>query len=228
MPPRALLAIRTDIAPSIESEYLDWMTREHTIERIGIDGFVSARIFRAKRTDIRRYMILYELENAAVLDDPAYLERLNNPTPWTARMMPNLGNFIRSGGQVVRSLGAGCGGVAIPVPVQSGAPAPERGQLEELSRTSGVVAVRLLETDADRTRVKTNESSKRAGDRTFDALLLIEGSGEAALVGALDKHPALLDAARREDGEQCVYSLVFSLTKSPGMVASPKASRRLV
>jgi hypothetical protein len=79
--------------------------RERTLERLGIEGFVSARIFRSKHPGFGRYLILYELADASVVDSPAYLERLNNPTPWTTRMMPHLGNFIRGGGGIVARWG---------------------------------------------------------------------------------------------------------------------------
>lgn len=215
MRPRALLAIRSDIAPAVESEYLDWMTKEHSIERVDIDGFVSARIFRCNRVDIRRYLILYELEDAAVVDSPAYLERLNTPTPWSARMMPHLGNFIRGGGQVVANSGAGYGAalVAILIPATSGA--VESSNYDALSKISGVVALRLLQTDPDRTSVATNERAMRTGDQTFDKLLLIEALDAEAAFRATQQLQSNLLAFYQENGarEDPFYSLVFYLDR---------------
>lgn len=214
MPPRALLAIGSDIAPEIESEYLDWLTREHMIERVGIEGFVSARIYRCGRDDIRRYLILYELENAAVVDSAAYLERLNNPTPWTTRMMPHLGKFVRGGGTVVRSLGTGFGATVIPIAIPSKTFPLDWERLEQLSKASQVISVRLLEVDADRTLVATNERSMRSGDGTFDRLLLLDVTDKAAFVQAAnDIYPALLNTVRREAGDHFAYSLVFCLPR---------------
>lgn len=215
MPPRALLAIRSDIAPDIEAEYLDWLTKEHTIERVGIDGFVSARIFRCERNDIRRYLILYELENAAVVDSQAYLQRLNHPTEWSTRMMPHLGNFVRGGGEVVKRLGAGFGAAVVPVMIQSGAFPLDWKRLEELSKASQIVAVRLLLVDSERTAVVTNERSMRSGDRTFSKLLLLDTTDKIAFVRAASEIcPAFLDAVRREMGDGFAYSLVFYLARS--------------
>jgi hypothetical protein len=214
MPPRALLAIRSDIAPDIDAEYLDWLTREHTIERVGIEGFVSARIFRCEREDIRRYLILYELENAAVVDSPAYLERLNNPTPWTTRMMPHLGNFVRGGGEMIRTVGTGYGAAIVPLMIQSESFPLNWRRLEDVSQAARIVAIRMLRADAGRTAAPTQERSLRTGDRSFNSLLLIEALDRTALVYAVKKlYPALLGAVRQTEEDDYVYSSVFSLTR---------------
>jgi hypothetical protein len=101
------LAIWSDLAPEDETDWLHWMTREHSAERVGVEGFLACRIFRAYGLSVRRYFILYELENAAVVGGPDYLARLNAPTPWSQRIMPRLKNFVRGGGTVVASAGIG-------------------------------------------------------------------------------------------------------------------------
>jgi hypothetical protein len=215
MPPKAFLAIRSDIAPDVEAEYLDWLIKEHTIERVGIEGFVAARIYRCHRDDIRRYLILYELENVAVIDSPAYLERLNNPTPWSARMMPHLGNFVRGGGKVTRNLGSGFGAAMIPVLIRSGSLPFCWERLEELSKEQQIVTIRLLQAEADRTSVRTNERSMRSGDNTFTELLFIEAIDSAAMVRVVkERYPVLIGAAGPAEGDDSSYSLIFCLTQS--------------
>jgi hypothetical protein len=49
--------------------------------------------------------VLYELADHAVLGSPAYLARLNSPTPWSTRLMPHHRNMIRSQCQVLESRG---------------------------------------------------------------------------------------------------------------------------
>ena len=61
------LAIWSDLAPEDETDYLHWMTREHAAERVGVEGFLAMRLFRAIGTPERRYFILYELESADVV-----------------------------------------------------------------------------------------------------------------------------------------------------------------
>ena len=83
------------------------------IQGIGTGGevpvasaYISEFIGAEKRG---RFFILYELEAPEVLDGPAYLARLNAPTPWSQRIMPQLGNFIRGGGIIVARAGRGEG-----------------------------------------------------------------------------------------------------------------------
>lgn len=213
MPPKGLLAIRSDIARPVETEYLEWLTREHTLERVGIEGFVSARIFRSRHADFGRYLILYELADETVVDSPGYLERLNNPTPWSARMMPHLGNFLRGGGRIVATSGTGYGAALIPAMIRTNgfAEAQDIGMLSEIP---GVVATRILQTNPDRTAVMSNERTMRSGDQSFHTLLLIEGLDTEATLHALHKLPAnVQDVVSQEHGSHGdpVYSLVFHL-----------------
>ena len=113
------LAIWSDLAPEHETDWMHWMTREHSSERVGVEGFLACRIFRAYGLGVRRYFILYELENAAVVGGPDYLARLNAPTPWSQRIMPLLKNFARGGGTVVASAGIGQGGYIAALPFEA-------------------------------------------------------------------------------------------------------------
>ena len=79
------LAIWSDLTPQDETDWAHWITREHAAERVGINGFLACRIFRALGVAVNRYFILYELENERVVGGPDYLARLNAPTPWSRR-----------------------------------------------------------------------------------------------------------------------------------------------
>ncbi len=173
------LAIWSDIAPADETDYLHWMTREHAIERVSIPGFLAMRIFRAQGVAVNRFLILYELENAAVVGGADYLARLNAPTPWSQRMMPRLGNFVRGGGRIVASAGVGQGGFLVAVPFDR-ADWESAALVRELATVDRVAAVRVLETDAAQTSIQTTEKKMRAADRSFGGLVLIEALDEAA------------------------------------------------
>ena len=84
-------------------------------------GFLGVRVFRAARADINRFFILYELEAPEVLDGPAYLARLNAPTPWSQRIMPQLGNFIRGGGVMAARAGRGEGSTIVALRIETSA-----------------------------------------------------------------------------------------------------------
>jgi len=71
------LAIWSDVEPEQETDYLHWLMREHTSERLGVDGFQLVRVYRSLQPGIRRYFIRYELRSPGVLGSEAYLARLN-------------------------------------------------------------------------------------------------------------------------------------------------------
>ena len=115
------LAIWSDVERSNLTDYRHWLTREHTTERVTTDGFLANRVFRAVRDDIERFFILYELQTPEVLDGPAYLARLNAPSPWSQRIMPQLGNFIRGGGVVTARAGRGEGATIVALRLERAA-----------------------------------------------------------------------------------------------------------
>jgi hypothetical protein len=80
------LAIWSDVRIEQETDYLHWLTREHTSERLGVEGFLRVRVYRSLEVGIRRYFIHYELRSPDVVGSAAYLARLNTPTPWSQRM----------------------------------------------------------------------------------------------------------------------------------------------
>ena len=85
-PGKALLLVMMDIAPEMEEEFNRWYDQEHVPERLSVPGFLTGRRFKAVEGS-PKYLAIYELENAAVLQSPAYLKKLNEEyTEWTARM----------------------------------------------------------------------------------------------------------------------------------------------
>jgi hypothetical protein len=215
MQPEALLAIRSDIASAVEAEYLAWLTREHTLERVAIEGFVSARIFRSQHDGFGRYLILYDLADETVVDSAAYLQRLDNPTPWTTRMMPHLGNFVRGGGRIVARSGAGCGAALIPVIARDLTVRAEIRDLNAVSGLPGVASTRILQASPERTSVKSNERRLRSGDQSFHALLMIEALDAEAALRAMQEFPTdIRDMVCQHDAplENAVYSLLFHLS----------------
>ena len=208
------LAIWSDLAPEDETDWAHWITREHAAERVGVNGFLACRIFRALGTAANRYFILYELENENVVGGADYLARLNAPTPWSQRIMPKLGNFARGGGRIAASAGLGQGGIVAPLRLDVVPAFDATALTAELVRLDRIIAARVLLTDVAKTSIPTSEKGMRANDRSFAALLLIEGLDEAAVRAALchlrakwpaDDHAAI-DALP-------LYRLAFSLPK---------------
>src|SRR3954452_11062163 len=154
------LAIWSDVAPAALTDYRHWLTREHTTERVTTKGFLAARVFRAERSDTNRFFILYELLAPEVLDGPAYLARLNAPTPWSQRIMPQLGNFVRGGGIMTARAGRGEGSIIAALRVDERPAQPQR-LAEALVALDGIAAVQIGATDAARTSVPTAEKGMR-------------------------------------------------------------------
>jgi hypothetical protein len=195
------LGIWSDVAAQDETDYLHWLTREHTEERLGVPGFLNVRVFRARSAAHRRYFILYGLAGPDVVASGPYLARLNAPTPWSQRIMPILKNFVRGGGRVVAAAGKGQGAMVLPVIYQD--PTAARALLVRLAGLDRVAAVRLFETDQAGTTITTNEKAMRSNDASFPALLLIEALDDAGL----DAAQAMLPGAETR------YDQVFALTR---------------
>ncbi len=201
------LAIWSDVAPEIETDYLHWLTREHTQERLGVPGFRSVRVFRALGIEARRYFILYTLRDAAVLGSEAYLARLNAPTPWSQRIMPQLKNFARGGGRIVAQFGSGSGGTIAALRFDAALGPDLQRRAAELVTIDRVVAARLYETDPARTAIRTSEKGMRAGDTSFASLLMIETLDEPALRAAID----MLRPAVTVGEPTTAYATIFAL-----------------
>jgi hypothetical protein len=83
---KALLLVMMDIAPEMEEEFNRWYDEEHVPERLSVPGFLTGRRFKAVE-GTPKYLAIYELENAEVLQSDAYVKKLNEQyTEWTARM----------------------------------------------------------------------------------------------------------------------------------------------
>ena len=208
------LAIWSDLAPEDETDWAHWMTREHAAERVGIGGFLACRVFRAQGTAVNRYFMLYELEDAHIVGSADYLARLNAPTPWTRRIMPRVGNFIRGGGRVAASAGLGQGGIVAPLRFDELPAFDAAAVTAELARFDRVVAARFLCTDIAKTAIPTNEKETRRNDDSFAALLLIEGLDEPAVRAALHQARMALPAGSHAAIDALpLYRLAFSLPK---------------
>src|SRR5262252_7858970 len=101
----AAVTIWCDVAAEVRDEFEDWHTREHMPERLAIRGFLRGTRWRSEPAG--SFFILYELDAPETLAGPAYLARLNDPTPWSRKMMPHHRNMVRSLCRVRESRGEG-------------------------------------------------------------------------------------------------------------------------
>ncbi|WP_156472763.1 DUF4286 family protein [Pseudorhodoferax sp. Leaf265] len=93
---RALLALWNGVDPAHATEYERWHAEEHVPERLTVPGMQWARRYAALWPQRGpRYLTLYGLRDARVLEEDAYLRLLREPTPWSARMRPFLCDISR-------------------------------------------------------------------------------------------------------------------------------------
>jgi hypothetical protein len=204
------LAIWSDIEPAALTDYRHWLTREHTTERVTTKGFLAVRVFRAARSDINRFFILYELESPEVLDGRAYLARLNAPTPWSQRIMPQLGNFIRGGGVMTARAGRGEGSIIAALRIER-LPDQPNGLADAIAALDGIAAVQIGITDHARTSVPTAEKGMRQQEGFFAGLLIVEALDETSLRGALRKAAELAPEAVSGADDPEIYHGIFAL-----------------
>ena len=177
---RGFMAIWSDVAPADFDFYHDWLLKEHFPERVGVPGFISARVFSREAGSDFQFFIIYETESPEVLASPGYMARLNNPTPLTRKIMPKLKNFVRGAGRVVQSNGICGGGVARVIRFEENHPllgdeAARAELFEKIAGMNRVLAIRLFEVDASATAIQTQEKKMRTSkEEIYSQLLVIE------------------------------------------------------
>ncbi len=159
----------------------------------------------------------------AILNSAAYLARLDDPTAWTRRIMPEMRNAMRSALHVRAKVGRGRGGIAATLRL-----APRPGEEAALERWLGgtalpalvehddVLAAQLWRADPAASRPATRERALRGeADAVADWAVLIEGADAAAVRAAC---AAELDRARLKDRGAApastfgCYRLLYELT----------------
>lgn len=230
----AFLAIWHDIAEGEHGEFIEWHTREHMPERLSIPGFLTGKRLHLPSAERYVYGTVYAAEDVEVFRSPAYLERLNNPTPWTAAVAPSFRNFLRIACERIAHAGHGDGGTMAMIRfdyVDDGAEAKLRasGQklVEAVLALRGVNAVHLGVARSEVSAVKTRETELRAkmSEKAFSAVLLVEGSSTAGLEAAFAEAKRLaLATGALENPAGLIYETAFSLTDEDMRIANSKAA----
>jgi hypothetical protein len=84
-----ILAIFNDCRPGREAEFEEWFQGEHLLERLAVPGFLFGRRHQAI-SGASGYFNFYLVESPVVLTSKPYLERLDNPTPLTKKVMSEI------------------------------------------------------------------------------------------------------------------------------------------
>lgn len=92
----ALLALWNDVDPALQAAYETWHAHEHVPERLTVPGMQWAcRYGRVGEGPMPRYLTLYGLRDAEVLEGEPYQRQLREPTAMSRRMRPALHNVSR-------------------------------------------------------------------------------------------------------------------------------------
>jgi len=193
-----ILAIWNDVDPAMRADYESWYMREHLPERIGVPGFRFGRRYEAVDAETA-FFTYYEVDDPAVLTSKAYLERLDNPTPWTTRIMPHFRNPVRTVCRPVAAVGGHMGGHVVTARFSAAPETPigdvvarlGNGLLPGLAEDTDVCAAQIWAAVAAQTRPETREMALRGPDDLIDAALIVEFTRAAA---ARDARAALADA----------------------------------
>ena len=183
----AAMLLSFDVDAEAIPEHDRWHTHEHLPERLSIPGFRRGTRWVAME-GTPRYMVLYEVESLQTLASESYLARLNNPTPWTTRIMPYYRGMTRGLCAVLGSFGHGQGKIAALIrftPEEASAQELQRWLLTEVlpgaSRMSGLGSAHLLQ-QAEAAPM-THEQSIRGADRGIDSALIVMGYDGKAVAG---------------------------------------------
>jgi len=84
-----ILAIFNDCRPGREAEFEQWFQGEHLLERLSVPGFLFGRRHQAI-SGSSGYFNFYLTQSPDVLTSKPYLERLDNPTPMTRKVMSEI------------------------------------------------------------------------------------------------------------------------------------------
>jgi hypothetical protein len=189
--PEVLIVATFDVPANREEEVIAWHTTEHLPERLGVEGFVSGKRFVNISSNGPRFLIVYELDGPEVMTSAGYLERLNNPTPWTRRSLQALQHGTRTMTTVSARFGRG-GGELIAL-----FEAPRYSRVPNLLGINiGHSRISWTRADVERSSIATEESALSGNQPSRKDLVLVESNDQQALTATacrlMDTGPALV------------------------------------
>jgi len=172
---QGILAIFNDCRSGHESEFETWFQGEHLLERLAVPGFLFGRRHQAI-SGSTGYFNFYLVESPNVLKSKRYLERLDNPTPMTKRVMSDI--FINMNRTVChRTLRRGGFRGAYAVTARFDAQ-PDRAVLtataEALLQDVGVAAYEIWTAVDPAGQPVSMEEKLRGGDKKIKACLMVD------------------------------------------------------
>jgi hypothetical protein len=188
----AALAMFWHMDPAHRAEFEEWHSREHFPERMRVPGFLRGS--RWVDATGEGFFVMYEVSAYETLTSAPYLARLNDPTPWSVKMMPRHRDMVRSQCRVVESAGSGIGGSLLAVRL----PAAPRVRIDDVAGKPGITGAHLLENRTPAIAPPKEQAIRGHSDRTADWILVVMGHDR--------------DALRSVDAEGALYRLQHAMT----------------
>lgn len=216
---KAAVAAWWTVEAAAREEFREWHSKEHLPERMGIAGFLRGSRWEADDGS-GAHLVLYELADYGVLTSDGYRASLNDPTPWSRKMMPLHRGIVRSQCRIVASHGAGVATFIVMLTLSPRDGEADRmratlgAMLADLPRRAGITAAHLLVTDTPQAP-QTTEQKIRGGDAVADWIVLVSGHQREALLGVLagDFAPErMADAGGENMVQGGLFRLVHAVT----------------
>jgi hypothetical protein len=172
--------------------YYHWHGNEHMVGRLTIPGYRRGRRFAAVAAS-RDFLVLYEVDDIAVITGKGYLEKANNPSPLTQATTPYVTDSARALARVRLSLGIGQGGFMLTLRFDAAAQGATfldefvRAALRAAAQLPGVVGAHFCVADTPASRMVPRERQGRP--TTIPAwVVLLEGITPEAVEEAANRH----------------------------------------
>ncbi|HZL40887.1 MAG TPA: hypothetical protein VFC45_11490 [Pseudolabrys sp.] len=184
---QGILAIFNDCRPGREAEFEEWFQGEHLLERLAVPGFLFGRRHQAI-SGSNGYFNFYLVESPAVLTSKSYVERLDNPTPMTKKIMSEVFiNMNRTVCHRTQRSGGFRGAYVVTVRFND---APDIGSLtrlsDELIKDTAIAAYEIWTAVDPAGQPVSMEEKLRGGDKKIKACLMVDTlrQAEAEKLGA--------------------------------------------
>ena len=172
------------VLPKHDFDYNLWHSLEHMPERMSVKGFLRAfRCVGLKGTnDNDKYFMMYDVKNKDILSSKQYLNRLNNPTDWTSKILSKYICPSRAICEVIKtkSLTSGLSGFFVTIRYLS-----KNNEIKKFDNISdaimsknGIISIHCFQSDKEISLLKTKEkvirSSQGNEDEIIDYAVVIE------------------------------------------------------
>ena len=172
------------VLPKHDFDYNLWHSLEHMPERMSVKGFLRAfRCIGIDGTNVNdKYFMMYDVKNKDILSSQQYLNRLNNPTEWTSKILCKYIYPSRAICEVIKtkSLSSGLSGFFITVRYLSQNNDIEKfyNISDEIMSKNGIISIHCFQSDKEISLLKTKEKIIRSfqgnDDEIIDYAVIIE------------------------------------------------------